>query len=73
MAPNQKTRALQTAREQLRQQPADELPKLSWQELLKANTGVDIEQCPHCKAGKMTSHTELPRAPPDFTILPFFI
>ena len=73
MAPNQKTKAIQTAREQLGQKPPDQIPKLTWQELLKVATGFDIEQCPKCKAHKMISYAELPRAPPDFCILPFFI
>ena len=73
MAPNQKTKAIQTAREQFDQMPPGETPKLTWQERLKVAAGFDIDQCPRCKNGKMISHTQLPRAPPDFTILPFFI
>ena len=72
MAPNQKRLALQKAREELGQEACKDRPKLSWQELLKLITGIDIECCPRCKSGQMNSYAELPRAPPDFSILPFF-
>ena len=65
LAPNQKKQALRSIREQLGQPQPEEVINLSWKQLLKEATGIDLEQCPKCKHGKMIPDKVLPRAPPD--------
>ena len=72
LAPNQKKQALRSIREQLGQPQPEEVINLSWKQLLKETTGIDLEQCPKCKHGKMIPDKVLPRAPPDCSISPLF-